>query len=109
MSGLMTESIDIISITKGEVFNLAGHDRGLAARANFDLDRFDDESTPVRVNFPEGFRQVSSSFFQGMFAGSVQKFGSVEHFFAHYMFDAPAHIRSKLADYAEQILNRSDY
>lgn len=109
MSGLVTESIDIIRITKGEVFNLAGHDRGLAARASFELDRVDGESAPVRVIFPEGFRQVSSSFFQGMFSASVQKFGSVEQFFTHYIFDAPAHIRSKLADYAEQILNRSDY
>lgn len=105
----MTESIDLIKITKGEVFNLAGHDRGLAARESFELDRFDAEANPVRVNFPEGFRQVSSSFFQGMFAASVHKFGSVEQFFTHYVFDAPAHIRSKLADYAEQILNRSDY
>jgi hypothetical protein len=109
MSAIVESSIDINRLTDGKVLNLAGHDRGLAARDRFELARLDLESEAVAVHFPEGFRQLSSSFFQGMFADSVRKFGSVKLFFEHYRFDAPAHIRTKLADYAEQILNRRDY
>ena len=105
----MKSSIDISRLTDGRVLNLAGHDRGLAARDSFDLARLDKEAEAIPVNFPDGFRQLSSSFFQGMFADSVRQSGSVKAFFEHYRFDAPAHIRTKLADYAEQILNRRDY
>jgi len=109
MSAMVKSSIDINRLTDGRVLNLAGHDRGLAARDSFDLARLDKESEAIAVHFPDGFRQLSSSFFQGMFADSVRQSGSVKAFFEHYRFDAPAHIRTKLADYAEQILNRRDY
>jgi hypothetical protein len=101
--------IDIMEITHGEVLNLAGHDRGLAARARFQVPELDTLQETVEVRFPEEFRQVSSSFFQGMFADSVRRFATVGEFFSHYRFNAPAHIRTKLADYAEQVLGRSDY
>ena len=101
--------IDITELTQNEVLNLSGHDRGLAARARFNLAHLDEDGEPVEISFPEGFRQVSSSFFQGMFADSVRSLGSVQGFFAHYRFDAPAHIRSKLADYAELVRGRRDY
>jgi hypothetical protein len=109
MSGLVASHINIDELTNGEVFNLAGHDRGLAARQRFDLDRMDNNAEVVFIHFPQGFRQVSSSFFQGMFSASVQRFGNLDAFFDHYVFDAPTHIRSKLIDYAEQVLNRRDY
>ena len=105
----MANSIDIEALTKGEVFNLSGHDRGLAARNHFELSNLDEIPDMVEVRFPAQFRQVSSSFFQGMFAESVHRFGSLPSFFDHYRFDAPAHVRAKLADYAEQILQRRDY
>lgn len=106
MACLMPEIVDIALLTNGEVLNLAGHERGLAARERFRMAQLDGEEEPVEVRFPDRFRQVSSSFFQGMFSASVQRFGSVEAFFAHYHFDAPIHVRSKLADYAEQVLGR---
>lgn len=102
----MPEIVDITLITQGEVLNLAGHERGLAARDRFHMEQLDQETEPVEVRFPAHFRQVSSSFFQGMFSASVQRFGSVEAFFEHYHFDAPIHVRTKLADYAEQVLGR---
>lgn len=102
----MSKPIDIVELTKGEVLNLAGHERGLAARALYRVEERDVEDEPVEVLFPRDFRQVSSSFFQGMFAASVHRFGSVDRFFDHYRFNAPAHVRAKIADYAEQVLGR---
>lgn len=101
--------IDLRELTEGKVLNLAGHDRGLAARERFNLRLLDAEQEPVDVAFPQGFRQVSSSFFQGMFSESVRALGTVSGFFEHYRFEAPAHIRAKLADYAEQTLRRTSY
>lgn len=109
MRFLMAGTINIEDLTHGEVLNLAGHDRGLAARKLFRVEEHDLDSDPVQVHFPTQFRQVSSSFFQGMFAASVHHFGSLNSFFNHYRFDAPAHVRAKLADYAEQVLHRSEY
>jgi len=102
----MPEIVDIRLLTQGEVRNLAGHERGLAARERFGMQRLDEDAAPVSVVFPDQFRQVSSSFFQGMFSASVRRLGSVDAFFDHYRFDAPAHVRAKLADYAEQVLGR---
>ncbi|WP_374593006.1 hypothetical protein [Sphingosinicella sp.] len=105
----MSNRIDMSELTGGLVLNLAGHDRGLAARELFKVAELDRAGHPVEVTFPENFRQVSSSFFQGMFSESVRFLGSVENFFAHYLFNAPAHVRAKLVDYAEQTLKRQDY
>ncbi|WP_374944955.1 hypothetical protein [Sphingomonas sp.] len=102
----MPEPIDITLLTRGEVHNLAGHERGLAARESFGLARLDEDPDPVDVRFPPNFRQVSSSFFQGMFSASVRRLGSVEGFFDHYRFDAPAHVRARLLGYAEQVMSR---
>jgi hypothetical protein len=106
MNPTMAEPINIQTLTRGEVLNLAGHERGLAARALFGVDALDADAEPVEVMFPTNFRQVSSSFFQGMFATSVHRFGSIEGFFEHYRFNAPSHVRAKLVDYAEQVLAR---
>lgn len=105
----MTMSLPLINIealTKGEVRNLSGHERGLAARAEFHLDDLDESEEVVEVLFPEHFRGISSSFFQGMFAESVHKSGSVEDFFGHYRFAAPTHILAQILDYAQQALSR---
>lgn len=99
-------TIELEELTKGEVRNLAGHDRGLRAREYFQMDELDHADEAVDVRVPVGFRAVSPSFFQGMFAESVHHFGSANAFFEHYHFDAPVHIRSQLAEYAEQLAGR---
>lgn len=101
---VVATAINIALLTQGEVFNLAGHDRGLAARHHFELSKLDEQQQEVKVLFPEGFRGLSSSFFQGMFSQSVRYFGSVDGFLQHYIFVAPAHVRAKIVDYAEQSL-----
>lgn len=100
------DMIRLEALSLGEVRNLAGHDRGLKAREHFHLDELDGVTDPVDVHVPEDFRAVSPSFFQGMFAESVCKLGSARAFFEHYRFNAPAHIRSRLIEYAEQVAGR---
>lgn len=106
MSTATMDSIHLNSLTLGEVRNLAGHDRGLKAREHFHIDQLDESNEPVEVLIPDDFRAVSPSFFQGMFAASVHKLGSAMAFFNHYRFNAPAHIRSRLIEYAEQLAGR---
>jgi hypothetical protein len=106
MSVATMEVIKLDALTLGEVRNLAGHDRGLKAREHFGLDKLDSSSEAVEVLIPDNFRAVSPSFFQGMFAASIHKLGSVLEFFNHYRFNAPAHIRSRLIEYAEQLAGR---
>jgi hypothetical protein len=106
---LTMDVINIETLTKGEVRNLSGHDRGLAAREEFGLDQLDESAESVEIRFPEDFRGISSSFFQGLFAESVQRSGSVDGFFEHYRFAAPNHILAQIFDYAEQALSRKPH
>jgi hypothetical protein len=106
MSTLTMATIELSDLTQGEVRNLAGHDRGLKAREFFHVNELDESDEVVDVRVPVDFRAVSPSFFQGMFADSVHHFGTADAFFAHYHFDAPIHIRSRLAEYAEQLAGR---
>jgi hypothetical protein len=80
--------INLKRLTKGEVRNLSGQERGVQARAMFRLDEADVLQEPVRVVVPDELDGLTTSFFQGMFAGSVRHFGSREAFLAHYSFDA---------------------
>lgn len=94
--------VNLEKLTRGEVRNLAGHDRGTSARAFFEIEKLDHIHEPVIVDVPDDLRAISASFFQGMFSESVRALGGALSFFEHYQFDAPAHIRSKLVEYAEQ-------
>lgn len=80
--------INIARLTRNEVRNLAGHERGLEARALFNLDELDREKDPVRVVVPGDVYALTTSFFQGMFSASVRAFGTREAFLGHYRFDA---------------------
>ena len=100
--------IELLDLTQGEVRNLAGHDRGVYARGHFNVGILDKSPDRVVVRVPDNFRAISPSFFQGMFSESVQSFGNAMAFLDHYRFDAPAHIRSRIAEYAEQAAGRHD-
>lgn len=106
MGPALMREINLRELTRDEVRNLAGHDRGLDARTYFKLDQLDESEESVEVSLPEDFRAISPSFFQGMFAKSVHRFKSASAFFEHYQFDAPLHIRSRLIAYAEQTAGR---
>lgn len=82
--------IDLGDLTNnGEVRNLSGHERGVAARAKFDLDALDKDSAEVVIGVPEDLYSVSPSFFQGMFAASVRACGNRDGFLKRFHFDAP--------------------
>lgn len=71
-----TAMIDLNILTEnGKVHNLSGHERGLAARVEFELDRYDREAASVEILVPEHIYAVSPSFVQGLLAGSLQSLG----------------------------------
>ena len=82
--------IDLGELTRGgEVHNLSGHERGLAAREHFGLEGSDGADEEVRVVIPQDIYTLTPSFFQGMFAGSVHALGGDrDRFFARYRFAA---------------------
>lgn len=79
--------INLHDLTKGEVRNLTGQLRGAEARKLFELDRLDRESQVVEVLVPSDLDAIATSFFQGLFAHSVQHYGR-EQFLEHYRFNA---------------------
>lgn len=103
---MVIQEIALEELTLGEVRNLAGHDRGISARDYFNIEALDKSDERIVVRVPANFRAISPSFFQGMFAESVVEFGDALKFLDHYRFDAPAHIRARIAEYAEQAAGR---
>jgi len=83
--------ISLEKITKSEVRNLTGHERGLAAREDFKLEDLDVSMDPVHVIVPDNLDAISTSFFQGMFAASVKRLGGKTGFLDHYHFHAKPH------------------
>ncbi len=81
--------IELIELTNnGEVHNLSGHERGLAAREKFHIESLDGSEEPVVVAVPEFVYTITPSFFQGMFAESVKRFVTREAFLKKYRFNA---------------------
>jgi hypothetical protein len=68
--------------------NVSGHERGVEARAKYNLDSADSREAVVDVIIPDEIDAVASSFFQGMFAQSVRYYKSQENFLRHYRFTA---------------------
>ena len=87
-------TIDLNELTRGKVRNLTGHERGLAARAKFDLDKFDAARETVDVDVPDELEGITTSFFQGMFASSVRASGS--DFLNRYRFHASTAIMEQV-------------
>ncbi|WP_137045493.1 hypothetical protein [Pseudolabrys sp. FHR47] len=95
--------VDLVILTRGEVRSLIGHERGVAARQEFDLDRLDKVDEEIVVRVPGDMRTLTPSFLQGLFAGSVSNLG--EHgFYKHYKFDAPMHILDDVRAGVDRIL-----
>lgn len=78
--------INLSELTEGRVRNLTGHERGLAARAKFNLDTLDASTDSIEVKVPEDLEGITTSFFQGMFAKSVR--ASQDKFLDRYRFHA---------------------
>ena len=80
-------TIQLAELTRGEVRNLSGQERGQAARAAFKVDDLDKSEEPVLVQVPAEVDTINPSFFRGMFALSLLTLG-VAGFTSHYVFDA---------------------
>lgn len=94
-----TAQIDLGELTdNGRVHSLSGHERGLSARRQFDLDTLDNSPSVVVVSIPRDIDAISPSFFQGLFAQSLIKTfeRSPERFFEHYNFDATVNVLSQI-------------
>lgn len=88
----MDKLVDLEKLTKGEVHNLSGHDRGLAARNLFELDALDKslgENEKIVIRVPDYVYGVSPSFVQGFLATSVHSLGDDRDlFFMRFDLDA---------------------
>jgi hypothetical protein len=106
----MTKLINLGELTRGgEVHNLSGHERGLAARAHFELDAADVGPEPVEVVVPPDVYTLTPSFFQGMFANSVTKAGNRPNFLKRFSFKAsPIVMRQIERGIASVGFNRGD-
>ena len=90
----------------GEVRNLSGHERGLAARAKFGMDNCDRATETVKIIVPSQIYTVAPSFFQGMFSNSVHHFGNRAAFFDHYSFDASPVVLRQVGRGVDALLTR---
>lgn len=86
----MMQMIDLDQLTgEGQVQNLSGRLRGLAAREMFKIDEMDAANSPVEVHVPEYVYSLTPSFFQGLFGKSVHALGDDESLFrARFKFVA---------------------
>ena len=89
-------NIDFATLTEPGILNISGHERGVQARLQFELDRVDEVDGVVGVHIPEDVRAIATSFFQGMFSKSVQKYGSKDIFLSHYHFDATPNVMEQI-------------
>lgn len=102
--------IDLDVLTDhGKVHNLSGHDRGVAARAEFGLDQLDQQSDQVDIIVPDHIYAVSPSFIQGLLAGSFQHAAyDRSAFFARYSLVASDLIRRQFERGISAILMNRD-
>ena len=80
-------TIELRELTKDDVRNLSGQERGFRARQKFDVDALDRSAEPVLVRVPHDLDTISPSFFRGMFSTSILALGAIG-FGNHYVFDA---------------------
>lgn len=94
---MSTLTVDLTRLA-GPVFS--GRDRGIAARAEYGLDRIDDSADSVEVILPDTLYTLTSSFFLGLFGDSVRKCGSVSGFEEKYRFKGPGFLAPILRSHA---------
>lgn len=90
-----TQIIDFAELTEnGQVANLSGRHRGLAAREKYHLDwESEKDVRDLEVIVPGTLDSVTPSFIQGMFGRALEVMGSDEtSFFNRIHFQADAYI-----------------
>lgn len=72
----------------GKVRNLAGKERGIAAREELRLDVLDAGDTTIEVVVPAYLDAISPSYFQGLFSNSIEHLHGRDGFLRKYRFRA---------------------
>ena len=78
--------IRLETLTRNEVNVLSGHERGVSARAAFDLDKLDQGSEEIDIVIPDTLEAVTPSFVQGFFARSFATLGGKDGVARRYHF-----------------------
>ena len=102
-------AIELSELTgNGRVQSLSGQERGVDARAHYDLDRLDTAHEAVTINVPDDLDAISPSFFQGMFAKSLLDVfdRDADRFLRHYSFRAPTHVLTQVQRGINAVLTR---
>lgn len=73
---------------QGRTRNLSGKERGVAARAELGIEKFDELEDRISVVIPEYVDTISPSFFQGLFSQSLRTLKGRDEFLNKYRFDA---------------------
>jgi len=77
--------VDLNTYRTSGTLVFAGRDRGQLVRAKSDLDTLDNDADVVEIRIPQELFAVTSSFFLGMFAKSIQTLGD-DGFRRRYLF-----------------------
>lgn len=77
---------------EGKVRNLAGKERGVAARRDLNVDSLDASSDTVVIKIPAYVDTISPSYFQGLFSESIRTLHGREGFLSKYKFEANANV-----------------
>lgn len=105
MLDAMTQ-INLGDLTDERARSISGHERGVAARKTFCLDDLDKEVDAIDVVVPDYVQAIATSFIQGMFSKSVQRFGSKDRFLEHYRFVAEPFVVEQIVRSVERSLTR---
>lgn len=90
---MTTRTVDIGKLTgDGRVRNLSGKERGVAARAELNLNALDSSSDAVEILVPEYIDTISPSYFQGLFSESIIALKGKAGFEQKYRFRATSQV-----------------
>lgn len=85
-------NLDVLT-DNGRVKNLAGKERGQAARQQLKIDELDTSPDVIEIIVPAYVDTISPSFFQGLFSGSIQRLAGKAGFLQKYRFSASEQAR----------------
>ncbi|MBR9841448.1 MAG: hypothetical protein GYB50_26880 [Rhodobacteraceae bacterium] len=67
--------VDLGKLTSATSKVLAGHQRGVAARAQYELDRLEEADQVIDILAPKHLETISPSFVQGFLGESIRRMG----------------------------------
>lgn len=80
----------------GAVRNLAGKERGRAAREELDLDTLDHADLKVVFQVSSELYAITDSFLMGLLSKSISTLGGLDKFYEHYDFEADPIVKTQI-------------